>query len=62
MAKLVYTNCPTSIFYKVTLSDLVKLDMTYFDIILSTNWLHACYASTYCKTKWLSFSFLTSQS
>lgn len=50
-------SCPFSLAHKVTLVDLVELDMIEFDVILGMNWLHACYASIRCRTRVIRFQF-----
>ena len=57
VAKRVYRSCPISLSYKVTLVDLVELDMLDFDVILGMDWLHACYASIDCRTRVVKFQF-----
>jgi len=43
VAKRVYKKCPISLSHRVTLVDLIKLDMLDFDVILDMDWLHSCY-------------------
>lgn len=43
--------------YKVTLVDLVALDMLEFDVILGMDWLHAYYAFVDCRTQVVKFQF-----
>jgi len=57
VAKRVYWSCPISLSHKVTLIDLVELDMLDFDVILGMDWLHACYASIDCRTRVVKFQF-----
>jgi len=57
VAKRVYRRCPISLSHRVTLVDLIELDMLDFDIILGMDWLHACFASIYCKTRVVKFQF-----
>ena len=57
MAKRVYKKCPISLSCKVTLVDLVELDMLDFDVIIGMYWLHSCYASIYCRTRIVKFQF-----
>ena len=42
---------------KVSYVDLVELDMLYFGIILGMDWLDACFASIYCRTRVVRFKF-----
>ena len=44
--------------YRVTLIDLVELDMFDFGIILGMDWLYACYRSIDCTTQVVKFHFL----
>ena len=37
--------------------DSVDLDMVYFKVILGIDWLHACYASIFCRTRVVKFNF-----
>ena len=46
-----------SINHKDTMVDLVELDMVYFGVILSMDWLHACYVSVDCRTRVVKFQF-----
>ena len=55
VAKRVYRRCPVLLSDKVTLVDLVELDMLDFDVILSMNFLHACYSSINCRTRVVRF-------
>ena len=50
LAEKVYLDCTISINHKSTMVDLIELEMVDFDVILSMNWLHACYASIDCRT------------
>ncbi|KAH0765134.1 hypothetical protein KY285_001005 [Solanum tuberosum] len=50
VVKRVYRRCQISLSHKVTLVDLVELDMLYFDMILGMDWLHAYFASIDCRT------------
>uniref|UniRef100_M1DHG6 Gag-pol polyprotein n=1 Tax=Solanum tuberosum TaxID=4113 RepID=M1DHG6_SOLTU len=45
VAKRVYRKCLVSLSHRVTLVDLVELDLLDFDVILGMDWLHSCYAS-----------------
>ncbi|KAG5599152.1 hypothetical protein H5410_030522 [Solanum commersonii] len=44
LAESVYCDCPVSVNHKSTMANLIELDMIDFDVILSMDWLHACYA------------------
>ncbi|KAH0773630.1 hypothetical protein KY290_010767 [Solanum tuberosum] len=57
VAKRVYRSCPISLSHKVTLVDLIELDMLDFDVILGIDWLHAYYASIDCRTRVVKFQF-----
>ena len=45
LAERGYRDCPVYINHKNTMADLKELDMVYFDVILSMDYIHACYAS-----------------
>ena len=49
--KRVYKNCPIMFPNRVSLVDLVELDMLDFDITLGMDWLHACFPSIGCRTR-----------
>ena len=49
VAKRVYKSCPMLMSDRVTLVDLVELDMLEFDVLLGFDWLCACFASIDCK-------------
>ncbi|KAH0685720.1 hypothetical protein KY290_017248 [Solanum tuberosum] len=57
VAKRVYRGCPVALPNRVTLVDLVELDMLDFDVILGMDWLHACFASIDCRTRIVKFQF-----
>ncbi|KAH0644675.1 hypothetical protein KY284_032559 [Solanum tuberosum] len=57
VAKRVYRSCPISLSDRVTLVDLVELEMLDFDVILGMDWLHACDASIDCRTRVVRFKF-----
>ena len=57
VAKRVYRKCHVMLPDRVTLADLVELDMFYFDIILGMDWLHDCFASIDCRTRVVKFQF-----
>ena len=42
---------------RVSYVELVELDMLNFDVILSMDWLHACFASIDCRTRVVRFNF-----
>ena len=44
-------------FQKVTSADLVKLEMTNFDVILDMDWLHSYYATVDYKNRIVQFQF-----
>ena len=48
---------PISLFHRVTLVDLVELDILEFNIILVMDWLHSCYSSINCITRAVKFQF-----
>ena len=45
IVRWVYRNYPVMIFLKVTLAELVKIEMTNFDVILGMDWLLSYYAT-----------------
>ena len=55
VAKRVYKGCPISLPNRVTLVDLIELDMLDFDIMLGMDWFHACFASIDCRLKVVKF-------
>ncbi|KAF3623602.1 RAB GTPase B1C [Capsicum annuum] len=56
-ARQAYRNFPVTISQKVTPVDLVELEMMDFDVILSMDWLHSCYASVDCRNRIVNFQF-----
>lgn len=42
VAKRVYRICTISLSHRITLVDLLELDMLDFDVIRGMDWLHAC--------------------
>lgn len=57
VAKQVYKKCPITVLHRVLFTDLIELDMVHFDIILSVDWLHSCYASIDRRTRVVKFQF-----
>ncbi|KAH0784217.1 hypothetical protein KY290_003815 [Solanum tuberosum] len=57
IARRVFRNCPVIVSHKVTVADLVELQMVDFDVILGMDWLHSCYASVDCRTRIVHFQF-----
>ena len=57
VAKRVYRNCPIMLSNRFSYVELVDLYILDFDIILGMDWLHACFASMYCRTKEVKFKF-----
>ncbi|KAH0636267.1 hypothetical protein KY290_036703 [Solanum tuberosum] len=51
VAKRVYRSCPISSSHKVTLVELVELDILDFDFILGMGLLYACFACIDCRTR-----------
>ena len=51
VARIVFKNCPISFPNRVTLVDLVELDMIDFYVIFEMDWLPSCYSSMYCRTR-----------
>lgn len=57
VAKKIYIKCPIIVLHKVMLANLIELDMVDFDLILSMDCLHSCYASIDCCTRVVKFQF-----
>ena len=57
VSERVYRSYPILFPSRVTLVDLVELDMLYFDVILGIDWLHDCFASIDCRTRIVKFIF-----
>lgn len=57
LAKKVYRSYLMSVFHKVISSDLIKLDMINFNIILDMDMCHASYASIDYRTHKVNFQF-----
>ena len=57
IAKRVYRSCPILFYNKVTLVDLVEIEMLEFDVILGMDWLHSCVASIDCRTRVVKFQY-----
>lgn len=55
IARRIYKNCPVTVSQKVTSVDFVELEVMDFDVILSMDWLHSCYASFYCRNRVIYF-------
>ena len=55
IARWVYRNYPVLISQKVTLADLVELEIIDFDVILRMDWLHFCYAIVDYKNRIVQF-------
>lgn len=57
LVKRFYKGCPVSLRNRVTLVELVELDMLDFDLILGVDWLHSCFAFIICRTWVIKFPF-----
>ena len=57
VAKRMYRNCAIMFPNRVTYVELVELDIHDFDVIFGMDWLHAFFASIYCRIKDVSFNF-----
>ena len=57
VAKRVFRNCPIMLPNRVSYVELVELNMLDFDIILGMYWLHAFFASIYCRTMVVKLNF-----
>ena len=44
-------------YHRLTIADLVELEMVDFDVIMGMDWLESCYAIVGCRTKIVSFEF-----
>ena len=53
----VFRGCPIFSPNRVTLVDLIELDMLDFNVILGMDWLRSCYASIDCRTRVVKFQF-----
>ena len=53
----VYKGCSISFPNRVTLLDLIELDMLDFDVTLGMDCLHACFAYIDCSTRVVKFQF-----
>ncbi|XP_075092520.1 uncharacterized protein LOC142172747 [Nicotiana tabacum] len=57
IARYIYKGCPVKVRYRLTVADLVELEMLDFDVIMGMDWLESCYAKVGCRTKIVSFEF-----
>ncbi|XP_070044578.1 uncharacterized protein [Nicotiana tomentosiformis] len=57
IAKCIYRGCPVKVYHRLTVADLVELEMLDFDVIMGMDWLESCYATVSCRTKLVSFEF-----
>lgn len=57
IARWVYRNFLIKVSQKITLVDLVELEMTDFDVIFGLDWLHSCYDSVGCRNRVVQFQF-----
>ncbi|KAG5571462.1 hypothetical protein H5410_061228 [Solanum commersonii] len=57
LAERVFRDCNIFVNHKDTMTNLVKLDIVDFDVILGMDWLQACNASVYCRTRVVKFLF-----
>ena len=55
VAKRLFRRCPIILFNRVTLVDLVELDMSEFDVILGMDSLSYCFDSIDCRTRVVKF-------
>ena len=58
VSKRVYRGFRISLPNRVTLVDLVELEMLDFNVILGMDWLHAFFASIDCRPRIVKFQFL----
>ncbi|XP_070003070.1 uncharacterized protein [Nicotiana sylvestris] len=57
IARYIYKGCPVKVHLRLTVADLVELEMLDFDVIMGMVWLESCYAKVGCRTKIVSFEF-----
>nr|XP_009793995.1 PREDICTED: uncharacterized protein LOC104240808 [Nicotiana sylvestris] len=57
IARCIYMGCPVKVHHRLTVADLVELEMLDFDVIMGMDWLESCYAIVGCRTKIVSFEF-----
>ncbi|XP_075076520.1 uncharacterized protein LOC142163162 [Nicotiana tabacum] len=57
IARYIYKGCPVKVHHRLTVADLVELEMLDFDVIMGMDWLESCYAKVGCRTKIVSFEF-----
>ncbi|XP_075108932.1 uncharacterized protein LOC142180763 [Nicotiana tabacum] len=57
IARYIYKGCPVKVRHRLTVADLVELEMLDFDVIMGMDWLESCYAKVGCRTKIVSFEF-----
>ncbi|XP_070013394.1 uncharacterized protein [Nicotiana sylvestris] len=62
IARYIYKGCPVKVRHRLTVADLVELEMLDFDVIMGMDWLESCYAKVGCRTKIVSLSFPVNQS
>ncbi|XP_009791291.2 uncharacterized protein [Nicotiana sylvestris] len=57
IARCIYQGCPVKVHHRLTVADLVELEILDFDVIMGMDWLESCYAKVGCRTKIVSFEF-----
>nr|XP_016440855.1 PREDICTED: uncharacterized protein LOC107766570 [Nicotiana tabacum] len=57
IARYIYRGCPVKVHHRLTVADLVELEILDFDVIMCMDWLESCYAKVGCRTKIVSFEF-----
>ncbi|XP_019258898.1 PREDICTED: uncharacterized protein LOC109237094 [Nicotiana attenuata] len=57
IARCIYRGCPVKVRHRLTVADLVELEMLDFDVIMGMDWLESCYAKVGCRTKIVCFEF-----
>lgn len=57
----VYRYCPIFVNHKITMTDLVQIDMVDINVIIIIGQIHVCYALVDCTNRVLKFKF-TNQS
>ncbi|XP_075088532.1 uncharacterized protein LOC142170504 [Nicotiana tabacum] len=57
ITRCIYRGCLVKVHQRLTVADLVELEMVDFDVIMGIDWLESCYTTIGCRTKIVSFEF-----
>ncbi|XP_070004778.1 uncharacterized protein [Nicotiana sylvestris] len=57
MVAWVYRDCVVTVRGRVTIADLIELEMVDFDVIMGMDWLYSCFAKLDCRTRTVRFEF-----